>query len=64
MEFWQHNMDYIGLSTEEKPSENLVNGTTLYEVDTGNFYIYYKENWYLQGENNSESTNNAEDGEE
>ncbi len=59
-EFWQHKTDYIGLSTEDKPIENVVNGTTLYEVDTGNFYIYYKGTWYLQGEEQTASSNEEE----
>lgn len=40
--------DFLGLSTEDKPTTNLVNGTTFYEVDTMKFYIYYKGTWYLQ----------------
>lgn len=42
--------DFLGLSTEDKPTTNLVNGTTFYEVDTMKFYIYYKGTWYLQSE--------------
>lgn len=48
MEYWKHAVDYLRLSTEEKPTENLVDGTTLYEVDTGVFYIYYQGQWYEQ----------------
>lgn len=40
--------DLIGLSTEEKPVEEIVDGTTFYEVDTTDFYIFYKNNWYNQ----------------
>lgn len=46
--------DLLGLSSEEKPTKimpdgsGIMNGTTFYEVDTGKFYIYYKENWYEQ----------------
>ena len=45
--------DLIGLSTENKPLKAedgtvLASGTTFYEVDTGKFYILYKEQWYEQ----------------
>lgn len=44
------NVDYLGLSTETKPTGgNLIDGATYYEVDTSKFYIYYKEQWYEQG---------------
>lgn len=42
-----YRADIIGLSTDEKPS-NQIDGTTFYEVDTSNFYIYYKGTWYEQ----------------
>lgn len=42
-----YRTDIIGLSSETKPS-NQIDGTTFYEVDTMNFYIYYKGTWYLQ----------------
>lgn len=42
-----YKSDLIGLSTEEKPS-NQLDGTTFYEVDTSKFYIYYKGTWYEQ----------------
>lgn len=40
--------DYIGLSSESKPSP-VVDGTTFFEVDTEKFYIYYKGEWYEMG---------------
>lgn len=43
-------LDIVGLSTEEKPTENLQDGTTYYTVDTQEFYIYYKGTWYKQGD--------------
>ena len=46
--YWDHRKDMIGLSTESKPT-NEVDGTTFYEVDTSEFYIFYKGTWYLQG---------------
>lgn len=39
--------DFLGLSSEEKPTQ-VVDGSTYYEVDTTNFYIYYKGTWYKQ----------------
>lgn len=39
--------DYLIKSNENKPTE-ATNGSTLYEVDTGKFYIYYEEEWILQ----------------
>ena len=44
-----YSANIIGLSTEEKPSDQL-DGTTFYEVDTMKLYIYYKGEWYLQEE--------------
>ena len=42
--------DYIGLSTEEKPIEDVNDGSTLLEVDTGYSYIFYEGVWYKQQE--------------
>lgn len=50
---WDFRGDFIGLSTEPKPN-NEIDGTTFYEVDTGNFYILYNGTWYLQGESAGE----------
>lgn len=47
-EYWKNRKDLIGLSSESKPTGE-VDGTTFYEVDTSDFYIYYKGTWYLQG---------------
>lgn len=38
--------DYIGLSTEEKPSENVPDGSTFLEVDKAIAYIFYQGTWY------------------
>ena len=43
-------IDIVGLSTEDKPTEGINNGTTYYTVDTQELYIYYKGQWYKQGE--------------
>lgn len=39
--------DYLGLSTDTKP-ENEVDGSTFYEVDTSAFFISYNGTWYEQ----------------
>lgn len=43
-------IDIVGLSTETKPVIGIQDGTTFYTVDTQELYIYYKEQWYKQGE--------------
>ena len=48
MEFLKTRFDFIGLSSEDKPTAEAVDGSTFYEVDTSKFYIYYKEQWYEQ----------------
>lgn len=40
--------EYIGLSTEEKPTENVPDGSTFAEVDTGVSYMFYDGEWYEQ----------------
>lgn len=32
--------EYIGLSTDTKPSGNMVNGSSFYEMDTGDTYYW------------------------
>jgi len=51
--------DYIGLSSESKPSP-VVDGTTFFEVDTEKFYIYYKGEWYEMGAEPTEPTEPTE----
>lgn len=41
-----NRLDIVILSTEEKPTVNLKNGSTLYEVDTAKLYVLYEGNWY------------------
>lgn len=52
--------DLLKLSTESMPTAN-ADGTTCYEVDTGKFYIYYKSNWYLQGETDPQQEEQQEE---
>ena len=37
-------LEYRGLSTDEKPTENLENGTIFIEIDTGKMYMFDLEN--------------------
>lgn len=53
-----YRFDYLILSSEDKP-EPVVDGSTVYEVDTQKLYIYYKGTWYLQGEDNNDSTSSV-----
>lgn len=47
--YTQNNrIDYLGLSNEVKPTEGVVNGSTFYEVDTTNLYMFYNGTWYQQ----------------
>lgn len=36
--------DIRGLSTDTKPTENICNGTTFFEIDTSKLFIYDEEN--------------------
>lgn len=47
--YWKEREDLMGLSTEEKP-QDVADGTTFYEVNTANFYIFYGGTWYNQNE--------------
>ncbi len=40
----QQEMELRGLSTDEKPTENIENGTVFVEIDTGKIYMYDLEN--------------------
>lgn len=49
MQTYEFRYDYLGLSTESKPSVSKVpDGCTFYEVDTSSLYIKYGEQWYEQ----------------
>lgn len=39
-------VNYIGESTEVKPTEGVKNGETFYEVDTRKSYIFYSGEWW------------------
>lgn len=60
MEF---RLDIVGLSTEDKPTTGIEDGTTYYTVDTQELYIYYKGTWYNQepeATNTNTNTNERE----
>lgn len=44
---YKNKQNYLMKSDEGYP-ENPANGSTLYYVDTGDFYIYYEGTWYNQ----------------
>ena len=57
MSFYDNRFDFLfnsdsGESTSDF-TENVVTGSTAYDVYTGDFYIYYKGQWYKQGEDDS-----------
>ena len=40
-------VNYIGKSTEPKPTTGVRNGETLYLVDTGEAFIFYNGEWWI-----------------
>lgn len=44
---YKNKTDYVRLSSEGQP-ENPAEGSTLYYVDNGKFFIYYQGSWYEQ----------------
>lgn len=44
-------LEAAGLSTDEKPTENIATGSSFIEVDTGKVYMYDEESgtWYEFG---------------
>ena len=52
MSFYDNRFDFLFDSTDSETTdmftENVVNGSTAYDVGTGDFYIYYKEVWHKQ----------------
>lgn len=40
----KQEVEYRGLSTDEKPTENIENGTIFIEIDTGKIYMFDLEN--------------------
>ena len=56
-------LDIVGLHTEAKPTVGIQDGTTLYWVDTRQFFIYYKGTWYEQTEAQEPAEASANDSE-
>lgn len=48
VDYTSYATDYICLSTEEKTTEGITNGSTLLEVDTSTIYVFYNGVWYSQ----------------
>ena len=43
----KYRIDFVRLDGEAMPSsENIIDGSTCYIIDTGELYIYYKGTWY------------------
>lgn len=45
----KYRWDFLGLSTESKPTatnENVTDGSTYFEVNTSKMYVWYKDQWY------------------
>ena len=47
-DYTSDRVDYIGLSTDTKTTDDIVDGSTFWEVDTSTLYIYYEGIWYAQ----------------
>ena len=47
--------NFTGLSTDEKPIDNLINGSTFYETDTRETYLFSAINntWRIENEKNA-----------
>lgn len=41
--------NYLGLSTDTKPTEGIQTNTIFLELDTGDFYYFDGENWQIIG---------------
>lgn len=42
---YEFNVKYIGLSTDDKPTENIKLGTEFFESDTGDVYLWTGSAW-------------------
>lgn len=58
MKFYDNRFDFLFDSTDSESTsmftENVVDGSTAYDVGTGAFYIYYKNQWHNQNFEDSE----------
>lgn len=64
MKFYDNRFDFLFSSdlgeSEDDFVENVVDGSTAYDVSTGSFYIYYKGIWYSQNFDDSDSGSDSE----
>lgn len=64
MKFYDNRFDFLFNSdlgeSEDNFVENVVDGSTAYDVGTGAFYIYYKGTWYSQNFEDSDSGSDSE----
>ena len=54
-----YRWDFVGLSTDDKPTADnpkVTNGSTFYESDTSKYYIWYNDQWYEKIVNGGGST--------
>lgn len=54
-----YRWDFVGLSTDDKPTADnpkVTNGSTFYESDTSKYYIWYNDQWYEKVANGGGST--------
>lgn len=45
---YEGHIEYLGLSTDTKPTEGVEVGTEFYETDTGYTYIYSGSAWIIK----------------
>lgn len=54
----KYRIDFVRLDGEAMPSsENIIDGSTCYIIDTGELYIYYKGTWYNSDVESEQSEN-------
>ena len=58
-----YRFDFLRLEDEDFPTD-VVTGSTCYFVDTQELYIYYKGDWYLQGNSSDSQDDNEVEGEQ
>ena len=54
----KYRIDFVRLDGEAMPSsENIIDGSTCYIIDTGELYIFYKGTWYNSDIESQQSEN-------
>ena len=57
----KYRIDFVRLDGEAMPSsENIIDGSTCYIIDTGELYIFYKGTWYNSDVESGQSKNTRE----